>query len=77
MIYRHKVVVRQGTSFASQGPDFPVSMLQSPSLVNKTALVRVAAQIAVVAGLVVLAALNIRVKGCCRLAGEPCWHQAR
>ena len=62
MIYRRSVVVRQGTSFASHGADSSVSMLQSPSLVNRTALVRVAAQLAVVVGLVVLAALNISVK---------------
>ena len=41
MIYRHTVDVRQGTSFASQEPDSSVSTLQSPSLVNKTALLRV------------------------------------
>ena len=73
MIYRHKVIVRQGTSFASQGPDFPVSTLQSPSLVNKTALVRVAAQIAVVACLVVLGALNIRVKGWTEMEDGVLW----
>ena len=56
-----------------QGPDFSVSTLQSPSLVNKTALVRVAAQLAVVAGLVVLAALNIRVKGWTEMEDGVLW----
>ena len=73
MIYRRSVVVRQGTSFASQGSDSSVSTIQFRSPVNKTALLRVVAQLAVVIGLVVLAALNISLKGWTEMEDGVLW----
>jgi len=62
MIYSEIPRGRQGTSFASQGPDYLLSTVPSPSRVDRGALMRVAAQLAVVVGLLVLAVLNISVK---------------
>ena len=73
MIYRRSLVVRQGTSFASQGADSSLSTLQFRPPVNKTALLRVMAQLAVVVGLVVLAALNISVKGWTEMEDGVLW----
>ena len=73
MIYRRSLVVRQGTSFASQQADSPVSTLQFRSPVNKSALARVVAQLAVVICLVVLAALNISVKGWTEMEDGVLW----
>jgi two-component system, NtrC family, sensor kinase len=73
MIYRRSVVVRQGTSFASQGSDSPVSTLHFQSPVNKTALLRVVAQLAVVAALVVLGVLNISVTGWTEMEDGVFW----
>ncbi len=73
MIYRRSVVVRQGTSFASQGADSSVPTLQFRSPVNKSALLRVMAQLAVVVGLVVLAVLNISVKGWTEMEDGVLW----
>jgi two-component system, NtrC family, sensor kinase len=73
MIYRRSVVVRQGTSFASQGVDSSVPTIQFRPPVNKTALLRVMAQLAVVVGLVVLAALNISIKGWTEMEDGVLW----
>jgi two-component system NtrC family sensor kinase len=62
MIYRELPVVRQGTSFASQRPELPVSTATLSSRVNRRTFMRIAAQIAVVACLVILAALNISTR---------------
>jgi two-component system, NtrC family, sensor kinase len=73
MIYRRQVVVRQGTSFASQGLDSSVSTLPQPPRVDRAALIRVLAQLAIVACLVVLAALNISVKSWTEMDDGVLW----